>query len=163
MSTKFPITLQGFETLKHELHELKTVQRPKISKEIATARELGDLKENAEYHAAREKQSFVEGRVIDLEDKLARAEVIDIRKISGTTVKFGAEVTLIDDDDKEVTYRIVGEYEADIKRNLISIISPIAKALIGKEVGDYVEVITPKGSKGYEIIKLGYDYVFENN
>ena len=116
----------------------------------------GDLKENAEYHAAREKQSFIEGRVIDLEDKIARAEVIDVSKLSGDTVKFGAHVKLVDDDDKEVTYRIVGDYEADIAKNRISFASPIARAIMGKEVGDYVEVNTPRGGKGYEILEVRF-------
>ena len=148
--------MDGFERIKVELHDLKTVQRTAISKEIAVAREHGDLKENAEYHAAREKQSFVEGRVIDLEDKIARAEVIDTSKLSGNKVKFGAYVKLVDDDDKEVTYRIVGDYEADISKNLISFASPIARALMGKETEDYVEVTTPRGSKGYEILDVKF-------
>jgi transcription elongation factor GreA len=156
MSEKCPITLDGFERIKAEVHDLKTTQRNAISKEIATAREHGDLKENAEYHAAREKQSFLEGRVIDLEDKIARAEVIDTNKLSGGKVKFGAYVKLVDDDDKEVTYRIVGDYEADIAKNLISFASPLARALMGKEVGDDVEVTTPRGSKGYEIVEVRF-------
>jgi len=156
MAEKCPITLDGFERIKAEVHDLKTNQRNAISKEIATAREHGDLKENAEYHAAREKQSFLEGRVIDLEDKIARAEVIDTSKLAGSKVKFGAYVKLVDDDDKEVTYRIVGDYEADIGKNLISFASPLARALMGKEVGDDVEVTTPRGSKGYEIIEVKF-------
>jgi transcription elongation factor GreA len=157
MSEKFPITSTGFVRLEEELKDLKTVQRPLISKEIAAAREHGDLKENAEYHAAREKQSFIEGRVIELEDKVARAEVIDITKLSGDTVKFGATVTVLDDDtEQEATYQIVGEYEADIEKNLISLISPLARSLIGKAVDDYVEVTTPKGTKGYEILSVEY-------
>ena len=156
MSGKAPITLEGFERIKIELHDLKTTQRNAISKEIATAREHGDLKENAEYHAAREKQSFLEGRVIELEDKVARAEVIDVSKLTGNNVKFGAFIKLVDDDDKEVSYRIVGDYEADISKNLISFASPIARALMGKAVGDYVEVITPRGSKGYEILEVRF-------
>jgi len=157
MTEKAPITMDGFEAIKIELHDLKTTQRNAISKEIATAREHGDLKENAEYHAAREKQSFLEGRVIELEDKIARAEVIDVSKLSGNNVKFGAYVKLVDDDDKEVTYRIVGDYEANISKNLISFASPIARALMGKTVGDYVEVITPRGSKGYEILEVRFN------
>lgn len=156
MAEKFPITMDGFEKMKLELHDLKTTQRNKISQEISEAREHGDLKENAEYHAAREKQSFIEGRVIELEDKVARAEVIDTSKLSGNQVKFGAYVKLVDDDDKEVSYRIVGDYEADISSNLISFASPIARALMGKSVGDYVEVITPRGSKGYEILDVKF-------
>lgn len=157
MAEKCPITLDGFERIKLELQDLKTTQRAKISQEIATAREHGDLKENAEYHAAREKQSFLEGRVIDLEDKVVRAEVIDTSKLSGSTVKFGAYVKLVDDDDKEVSYRIVGDYEADIAKNLISFASPIAKAMMGKSVGDYIEVITPRGSKGYELLEVRFN------
>lgn len=156
MAEKCPITLSGFERIKLELHDLKTSQRSKISQEIATAREHGDLKENAEYHAAREKQSFIEGRIIDLEDKVARAEVIDTSLLSGDRVKFGAYVKLVDDDEKEVNYRIVGDYEADINNNLISFASPLARALIGKSVSDYVEVTTPRGSKGYEILEIKY-------
>ncbi|MCE3232666.1 MAG: greA [Rickettsiaceae bacterium] len=157
MSNKFPITTEGFARMEVELKDLKTVQRPQISIEIATAREHGDLKENAEYHAAREKQSFVEGRISELEDRVSRAEVIDISKLSGDTVKFGAKVKLIDDEtEKEVSYQIVSEYEADINKNLISIVSPLARALIGKAVGDVVEVITPRGEKGYEVIKVEY-------
>ena len=157
MAEKAPITLDGFNRIKAELHDLKTTQRNKISQEIATAREHGDLKENAEYHAAREKQSFLEGRVIELEDKIARAEIIDVSKLSGNNVKFGAFVRLIDDDEKEVTYRIVGDYEADISKNRISFASPIARALMGKTVGDYVEVTTPRGSKGYEILEVKFE------
>ncbi len=157
MSDNFPITLEGFERMEAELKDLKKVQRPKISEEIAVAREHGDLKENAEYHAAREKQSFVEGRIMELEDRVARAEVIDISKLSPDTIKFGATVTLIDDDsEKEVTYQIVSEYEAKIEENLISVVSPLARALIGKTVEDYVEVKTPRGEKGYEILKIEY-------
>lgn len=140
-----------------ELKDLKSNQRPAISKEIAVAREHGDLKENAEYHAAREKQSFIEGRIAELEEKISGAEVIDISKLENDTVKFGATVTLLDDDtEKEVKYQIVGEYEADIQKNLISVISPIARALIGKAVNDYIEVRTPGGEKGYEVIAIEY-------
>ena len=158
MSDKLPITKEGFAALEAELKDLKTVQRPAISQEIATARELGDLKENAEYHAAREKQSFTEGRISELEDKIARAEVIDVSKLSGDTVKFGATVSLQDDDtDEKATYRIVGEYEADITKNKISIVSPLARALIGKKVGALVEVRTPRGEKGYEILAVEFN------
>lgn len=156
MAEKAPITMTGFESIKAELHDLKTTQRALISKEIATAREHGDLKENAEYHAAREKQSFMEGRIIELEDKIARAEVIDTSKLSGSNIKFGAYVKLVDDDEKEVTYRIVGDYEANISKNLISFASPIARALMGKTVGDYIEVTTPRGSKGYEVLEVKF-------
>ncbi|MDA0781284.1 MAG: transcription elongation factor GreA [Rickettsiales bacterium] len=157
MSDNFPITNTGFARMEAELKDLKKIQRPKISEEIAVAREHGDLKENAEYHAAREKQSFVEGRIAELEDRVARAEVIDISKLTPDTVKFGATVTLIDDEtEKEVTYQIVSEYEADIEKNLISVVSPLAKAIIGKQAEDYVEVKTPRGEKGYEIVKIEY-------
>lgn len=156
MAEKAPITKSGFEEIKAELHDLKTTQRAKISQEIAAAREHGDLKENAEYHAAREKQSFMEGRIIELEDKVARAEVIDTDKLTGSNVKFGAYVKLVDDDEKEVTYRIVGDYEANISKNLISFASPIARALMGKTVGDYIEVTTPRGSKGYEVLEVKF-------
>jgi transcription elongation factor GreA len=161
--SKFPISKKGFEKLEQELKHLKHVERPSVIEAIATAREFGDLSENAEYHAAREKQSFIEGRIIDLEDKMARSEQIDISKLSGDTIKFGATVELIDDETEEVvTYNIVGEYEADITKKRVSIASPIAKALIGKLVGDVVEVSTPKGSKSYEVIKIKYidlDYI----
>ncbi len=157
MLDKFPITLDGFNQLKAELQDIKTVQRAKISQEIAAAREHGDLKENAEYHAAREKQSFIEGRISELEGKLSRAEIIDVSKLSGEVIKFGAKIKLVDDDDKEVNYTIVGDYEANISKNLISFASPIARALIGKTVGDYIEVTTPRGSKGYEVLKVSYN------
>ena len=154
---KFPITRNGFEKLKEEIKHLKFTERPEITKAIAVARDFGDLSENAEYHAAREKQSFIEGRIIDLEDKMARAEIIDISKLSGETITFGALVKLIDDETEEhVTYHIVGEYEADINKKRISIASPIAKALIGKSVNDIVEVFTPKGTKSYEVVEIQY-------
>jgi transcription elongation factor GreA len=154
---KFPITKQGFERLEKEIKQLKSVERPKIIEAISTAREYGDLSENAEYHAAREKQSFVEGRIIDLEDKVARAEVIDHELLSGDSVKFGATVKIIDDEtEEEHTYHIVGEYEADISKKLISVVSPLARAMIGKRKGDIIEVITPKASKSYEIIDVLY-------
>lgn len=154
---KFPITQSGYTRLEAEIKDLKYVQRPKIVEDIATAREYGDLSENAEYHAAREKQSFVEGHILDLEDKLARAEIIDTTKLSNDTVKFGASVLLIDDEtEEEVTYHITGEYEADITKDMISIASPLSKALIGKAVGDMVEVKTPSGTKDYEILKIWY-------
>jgi transcription elongation factor GreA len=157
MENKFPITVTGYSNLEDELRNLKTVERPAISKAISEARELGDLSENAEYHAARERQSFIEGRIIELEDKVARAEIIDITKLSGTTVRFGATVKLVDEDtDEQSAYQIVGEYEADLNKSLISIVSPLARALIGKNEGDTVEVITPKGSKAYEILSVKY-------
>ncbi len=140
-----------------ELKRLKSVERPKIIKAIAEAREHGDLSENAEYHAAKEQQGLNEGRVAELEDRLSRAEVIDIKKLSGETVIFGANVSLIDEDtEDEVVYRIVGEYEADASAGLISISSPIARALIGKSEGDSVEVSTPGGGKSYEITGISF-------
>lgn len=154
---KFPITIEGFKKLEEEHKKLKTIERPMIISAIAQARELGDLSENAEYHAAREKQSFIEGRIMELEDKIARADVIDISKLSGKRIKFGATVTLIDEDTSEtIRYQIVGEYEADLNIGMISIASPLARALIGKEEGDYVEVVTPKGTKAYEITKVEF-------
>jgi len=157
MNTKFPITAKGFEKLEHELKHLKYVERKKISEDIAEARDHGDLSENAEYKAAKERQELIEGRIQGLEDKTARAEIIDIAKLSGDNIKFGATVTLIDDDtEEEVTYIIVGEYEADITRKRVSVASPIAKALIGKSVRDVVEVTTPGGLKSYEVVKVEY-------
>ena len=155
--TKFPITQKGYEKLEQEIKLLKYQERPKIIDDIAKARAFGDLSENAEYHAAREKQSFVEGRILDLEDKQARAEVIDIAKLSGNSIKFGATVKLVDDaTDEEVEYLIVGEYEADITKKRISIVSPLARSLIGKNVGDVTEVRTPGGSKTYEILAVKF-------
>lgn len=155
--SKFPITKKGHIKLLEEIKFLKHNERPAIIEAIASAREFGDLSENAEYHAAREKQSMVEGRILDLEDKVARSEVIDISKLDGKTIRFGATVKLVDQDsDEEVIYMIVGEYEANISKRLISIASPIAKALIGKTVNDLVEVITPRGSKGYEVLDVLY-------
>ncbi len=154
---KFPITPQGYKKLEQEIKHLKQVERPNIITAIATAREFGDLSENAEYHAAREKQSFVEGRILDLEAKFSRAEIIDFTKFSNDSVKFGASVQLIDDDTEEKsTYHIVGEYEMDINKKRISIQSQLAKALIGKSVGDIVEVLTPKGGKAYEILDIRF-------
>lgn len=154
---KIPMTLKGFEKLEAELKHLKTVERQAIVKAIAEAREHGDLSENAEYHSAKERQAFNESRVLELEDKLRRAEVIDVTKLSGSTIKFGASVTLVDEDtDEETTYQIVGADEADIKAGLLSITSPLARALIGKAKGDQVEVTTPGGSKAYEILKVKY-------
>ncbi len=154
---KFPITKKGFELLEKEIKHLKHIERPAIIDAISTARDFGDLSENAEYHAAREKQSFIEGRILDLEDKLSRAEIIDTSKLSKESVKFGATVKLIDDDTSdEATYIIVGEYEADIAKKRVSIQSPIAKGLIGKARGDVVEIITPKGKKVFEILEIAY-------
>ncbi|WP_341748463.1 MULTISPECIES: transcription elongation factor GreA [unclassified Candidatus Tisiphia] len=157
MMADFPITHKGFDSLEKEIKHLKHIERPKVIEAIATARDFGDLSENAEYHAAREKQSFIEGRILDLEDKIARAKIIDTSKLSGDTIKFGALVKLIDDETEEIViYHIVGEYEADITKKRVSIVSPIAKALIGKGVGDIVEVTTPKGSKSYEVLEVSY-------
>ena len=153
-----PITVKGAEKLKQQLHELKTVERPRITKAIAEARAHGDLSENAEYHAAREQQSFVEGRIQSIEHALAEAGIIDIANIdAGGKVVFGATVTVINlESDEEVSYQIVGEEEADINELLISITSPIARALIGKEEGDVVEVNAPGGAVEYEILEVKY-------
>ena len=157
---KFPITTKGYAKLLEEIKILKTVERPEIIQAISSARELGDLSENAEYHSAREKQGFIEGKIIELEDKCARAEVIDISKMSGKTVKFGATVNLTDEDtDEQVIYTIVGDYEADLSKRMVSLSSPIAKALIGKNEGESVEVITPKAARSYEITKVEYKEV----
>lgn len=157
MSDKVPMTAGGFARLEEELRYLKSTARPEIIRAIAEAREHGDLSENAEYHAARERQSFIEGRVAELEDKIARAEVIDVSSLNGKTVKFGATVTVIDEDtDAKTAYQLVGEMEADVKEGRLSITAPLARALIGKEVGDSVEVMTPAGSKAYEILKVQY-------
>jgi len=154
---KIPVTATGYTRMEAELKNLKSVERPAIITAIAEARAHGDIKENAEYHAAKEKQSFIEGRIKELEATVSRAEVIDIRAIQSDTVKFGATVTLVDDDTgDESTYQIVGEYEADLKAKKISLTAPIARALIGKKVGASVEVNTPKGTKGYEILAVQY-------
>ena len=155
--SKYPMTAQGFAQLEEELKRLKTEERPAISRALEEARAHGDLSENAEYHAAKERQAFVETRVADLEDKVSRAQVIDASKLSGGTVKFGATVTLIDDDtESEMHFQIVGEDESDVKQKRLSISSPLARALIGKEVGDEVEVTTPGGHKLYELIKIKF-------
>jgi transcription elongation factor GreA len=157
MTEKVPMTKLGFDRLEEELKNLKSVERPAVVKAIAEAREHGDLSENAEYHAARERQSFIEGRILELEHKISHAEVIDATKLDGKDVKFGATITLIDNDSSEkVVYQIVGEDEADIKAGLLSVTSPLARALIGKNVKDVVEVSTPKGGKSYEIAKVNY-------
>ncbi len=154
---KVPMTMAGHERLQVTLKSLKSVDRPAIIKAIAEAREHGDLSENAEYHAARERQSFIEGQIAELEDRLARAEVIDVSKLSGDQIKFGATIGLVDEDtDEEHTYQIVGQHEADIDEGRLSITSPLARALIGKQVGDSVEVPTPSGSKAYEVTKVSY-------
>ncbi|MCG8593700.1 MAG: transcription elongation factor GreA [Kiloniellales bacterium] len=157
MTEKIPMTADGFARLEAELKHLKNVARPEVITAIAEAREHGDLSENAEYHAARERQSFIEGRVGELEDKMARAQVIDVSKLSGKVVKFGATVTLVDEDtDEEMTYQLVGEDEADVKQGRLGITSPIARAIVGKTIGDSVEVTTPKGVKGYEVLKVRF-------
>ncbi len=150
------MTRAGHAALDQELKALKSVERPAVIKAIAEAREHGDLSENAEYHAARERQSFVEGRIKEIESLLSRAEVIDPTKLSGA-IKFGATVTLVDEDsDEEKTYQIVGEAEADIEAGLLNIRSPLARALIGKDEGDSVEVRTPGGEKSYEVLSIRY-------
>jgi transcription elongation factor GreA len=154
---RVPMTSTGLKILEDELNQLKNVDRHEIIKAIAEARAHGDLSENAEYHAAKEKQSFIEGRVMEIEDMIGRAEVIDVSKLSGTTVKFGATVTLVDEDtDEEKKYQIVGDHESDIKKGRISISSPIARALIGKSKGDNVEVAAPGGARSYEILKVQF-------
>ncbi len=154
---KVPMTKAGYENLVDEVKRLKTVERPAVVRAIEEARSHGDLSENAEYHAAREKQAFIEGRLIELEDKIARAEVIDISQMSGSVIRFGATVTVVDEDtDEESTYIIVGEDEADIAKGRLSVTAPLARALIGKEKGDTFEVTTPGGSKGYEVLKVAY-------
>ena len=152
-----PLTLKGAERLRDELEKLKTVDRPRIIEAIAEARAHGDLKENAEYHAARERQSFIEGRVAELETIISAAEVIDISRLSGSNVMFGAKVTVVDvDTDEEKTYQLVGTHESDIKIGRLSISSPLAKALLGKKKGDSVEVPAPGGSKTYEITGVAF-------
>lgn len=155
--SKIPMTIDGYNRLSEELRYLKTVERPAVIKAIAEAREHGDLSENAEYHAARERQSFIEGRVGELEDKIARADIIDVSKLSGNQVVFGAIVTLIDEDtDEKIKYQIVGQDEADIKNGRLSISAPLARALIGKQVDATIEVTTPGGSKSYSIEKIAF-------
>ena len=152
---KIPMTAEGHQALDAELKHLKSVERPAVIQAISEAREHGDLSENAEYHAAKERQGWIEGRVQELEDKIARAQVIDTTKMSGDTVKFGATVTVVDEDtDQESTYKIVGDDEADVKAGKISLSSPIARSMINKEVGDVVEVNAPGGTKSYEILNI---------
>jgi transcription elongation factor GreA len=154
---KVPMTADGHQALVEEIKHLKTVERPRIINLIEEARSHGDLSENAEYHAAKEQQSWLEARVSELEDKLSRADIIDISKLSGETVKFGAHVTLIDEEsDGQTAFQIVGEFESDVKKGKVSIQSPIARALIGKKKGDSVEVNTPGGGKSYEIAQVRY-------
>ncbi len=154
---RIPMTGAGFKALEDEINHLKTVERPATIRLIEEARAHGDLSENAEYHAAKERQAFIEGRVVELEDKLSRAEVIDVSKLSGTSVKFGATVTLVDEDtNAKVKYQLVGDLEANARNGRISISSPIARALIGKSKGDTVEVTTPGGSRSYEVLKVEF-------
>lgn len=154
---KLPMTTEGHQALQEELRNLKSVERPNIVKAIAAAREHGDLSENAEYHAARERQSFIEGRIGELEDAIKRAEVIDTSKLKGKTVRFGATVKVADEEtDEEITYQLVGELEADIQQRKISIGSPLGRALIGREVGDSVEVTTPNGVRYFQVINVRF-------
>jgi transcription elongation factor GreA len=154
---RLPITIEGFEKLSQDLAHLKTVERPAVIQAIAEARDHGDLSENAEYHAAKEKQSFLEGRIMDLEDKIARSDIIDVSKLSGDTVKFGAKVNLADlDNNKKISYQIVGEYESELEQGKISLTSPIAKAMIGKSKGEIIEVKAPSGIREYEILEISF-------
>jgi transcription elongation factor GreA len=152
---KVPMTAEGFQVLDEELKRLKTSERPQVIAQISEARSHGDLSENAEYHAAKDRQGWIEGRIAEIEDRLARAQVIDVTRLSGDQVKFGATVTVVDEDtEEEGRYQIVGEHEADVKQGRISLSSPLSRAMIGKEVGDVVEVNTPGGVKAYEILKI---------
>ncbi|HRH21127.1 MAG TPA: transcription elongation factor GreA [Brevundimonas sp.] len=152
---KVPMTAGGYQSLDEELKRLKSVERPNVIAAISEARSHGDLSENAEYHAAKERQGWIEGRIAEIEDKISRAQVIDVSKLSGAQVKFGATVTVVDEDtEEEGRYQLVGEHEADVKEGRVSITSPIARAMIGKETGDVVEVNTPGGVKAYEILKV---------
>lgn len=154
---KVPMTKQGYDALGKELQELKSVKRPAIIEAIATARAHGDLSENAEYHAAKEQQSFIEGRIQELEAVISKAEIIDPANLDGDTVKFGASVLIVDEEtDTEESYMIVGHYEANAEERKLSINAPIARALIGKAVGDSVEVVTPKGRRSYEILQVSF-------
>jgi transcription elongation factor GreA len=157
MVDMIPITQSGYNALEDELKQRQSVERPRIVEAIAEARSHGDLSENAEYHAAKEAQSHNEGRIAELEDKIARADIIDVSKLSGDTIKFGATVTLIDEDtDKKAVWQIVGESEADAKKGRISITSPLARALIGKKKGASVEVVAPGGAKAYQVTKVDW-------
>src|SRR6201986_5621587 len=152
---KVPMTGEGYQFLDDELKRLKTIEGPSVVAAIGEARAHGDLSENAEYHAAKERQGWIEGQIADIEDKMARAQVIDVSKLSGAQVKFGATVSVVDEDTEEsARYQIVGEHEADVKKGRVSITSPIARAMIGKESGDVVEGNTPRGVKAYEITKV---------
>ena len=151
------MTERGYGMLQEEMKRLRTVERPAVIDALEEARSHGDLSENAEYHAAKERQAFIEGRLMELEDKVSRAQVIDPRSLSGNVVRFGATVTLADEDtDEESTYQIVGEDEGDIRNGLLSLTSPLARAMIGRETGDSIEVTAPGGSKAYEIMKVQY-------
>jgi transcription elongation factor GreA len=152
---KVPMTAEGYQALDEELKRLKTQERPAVIAAISEARSHGDLSENAEYHAAKERQGWIEGRIAVIEDQIARAQVIDVSKLSGDQVKFGATVSVVDEDTEEsARYQIVGEHEADVRSGKVSIASPIARAMIGKEIGDVVEVNTPGGVKAYEILNI---------
>lgn len=154
---KIPMTAAGYAALEAEFKHRTSVERPRIISAISEARAHGDLSENAEYHAAKEQQSHNEGRITELEDKIGRAEIIDVSKLSGTTVKFGATVKLLDEDtEEEKTYQIVGDVEADVKQGRVSISSPIARALIGKTIGDTVEVVAPGGARSFEIVGVHF-------
>jgi len=154
---RVPVTIEGYKRLEEELHRLKAEERPRIIQAISEARALGDLSENAEYHAAKEAQSLNEGRVLELESLISRAEIIDVTKLSGNKVKFGATVRLVDEDtEEEKTYQIVGAPEADVRSGRVSVTSPIARALMGKTVGDTVEVSTPGGGKSYEVVGVHF-------
>ena len=154
---KVPMTAEGHHALDEELKRLKTVERPNVVAAIAEARAHGDLSENAEYHAAKDRQAWIEGRIAEIEDKMARAQIIDVSKLSGKQVKFGATVSVVDEDTEEkARYQIVGEHEADVKSGKVSITSPTGRALIGKKAGDTVEVNTPGGGKSYEIVKVAF-------
>jgi transcription elongation factor GreA len=152
---KVPMTAEGYRALDEELKRLKSVERPSVIAAISEARSHGDLSENAEYHAAKERQGWIEGRIAEIEDKISRAQVIDVTKLSGGQIKFGATVTVVDEDtEEEASYQIVGEHEADVRSGKISITAPLARALIAKQVGDVVEVNTPGGVKAYEVLKV---------
>ena len=152
---KVPMTGEGFQSLDEELKRLKSSERPAVIAAISEARSHGDLSENAEYHAAKERQGWIEGRIAEIEDKISRAQVIDVSKLSGAQVKFGATVTVVDEDtEDEARYQIVGEHEADVKKGRLSLTSPLARTMIGKEPGEVVEVQTPGGTKSYEILKV---------
>jgi transcription elongation factor GreA len=152
---KVPMTGEGYQSLDDELKRLKTQERPAVIAAISEARQHGDLSENAEYHAAKERQGWIEGRIFVIEDQIARAQIIDVSKLSGDQIKFGATVSVVDEDTEEsARYQIVGEHEADVRSGKVSIASPIARAMIGKEIGDVVEVNTPGGVKAYEILKI---------